>query len=844
MQSGHGHFVHLAYDTTPVHVISELRPSVWVRADRPGIQFLVRVVFPHVANPRTGKPVTRLLTGPTYTQQGSWQQLRIDDLPKLVQSAVHPMRRQLGSHIDVREPYLDRLVLNLYAGAGTTGIAIDDLDLPSAVAVGNATETADRAAQKPDPAESPARRRVELAGNVLQVDGQPFFPRMVEYQGESLNFLKGLGFNVVRLGGAPSDALLEEAKRAEMWLVCPPPVLKDEPAADAQDPPLVFDARYEPVLAWHFGQGLTTRNLEAVRRWVEQVRRADEDAARPLVCDPADDLAQYCRTINFGGILMLHRYLLGTSFEMADFGTWLRTRPRLGLAGMPVWATIETQYSRELSEQISLLSSGRAPEPAASLEQLQLMVQAALAAGVRGLCFSSRSPLDAQDPATRARAMMLALINMELHAIRSWIAVGSVTPEIKAANTEGVNPGITGGVLQAGHARLLLPLWTGTGAQYVPDQLAGNLITFVVPGAPEDNTVYEVTVGGLRSLDRKRSVGGMHVVDDEFGPTSLVLLTNGIAVSAMNSGLPGAGQRAAQLERDLTAYRLARVQEIDRQLARVADRVLEAPGWFEQARSELAEAGKNLAQRDWLATCILVRRALRPLRLIERGHWEKAIASLGSPAASPLVASFDELPYHWLLARELESLGRSRSVLAQGDLENLPAVWKAGWRLYKHAQTGVKTMGEITKEQHYTGGASLHLTVSPVDPDVRPLMLESPALWVTTPAIKAVAGQRFRIHGWVKVPKAIEASLDGLMILDSLSREPLAERIGKTEGWKEFTLYRAAPASGPWRLIIALTGVGEAWIDGVTIELLRSPAPMRGLSRAQRTVPAAHREAR
>jgi hypothetical protein len=84
------------------------------------------------------------------------------------------------------------------------------------------------------------------------------------------------------------------------------------------------------------------------------------------------------------------------------------------------------------------------------------------------------------------------------------------------------------------------------------------------------------------------------------------------------------------------------------------------------------------------------------------------------------------------------------------------------------------------------------------------------------------------------VPKAIEASLDGLMIFDSLAREPLAERIGQTEGWKEFTLYRAAPASGPWRLTIALTGLGDAWVDGLTVETLRTPQPTRALSRTDR----------
>ncbi len=839
-----GSYVYLGLDITPCHPIAEFQPSIWLRANRAGIRFLARVVFPRTADPQTGKPLSQLVGTATYTQTGTWQQLRIDDLPKLVVSAVHPLRAQFGRHVDGREAYVDRLLLNVYCGPGVTKLAIDDLELPHLVPLENVP-------RRPSPAvstEVTKRPRVELVGSVLQVDGSPFFPRLVEYQGESLTFLQKLGFNGVQLAKTPDDALLDEARQTGMWLVCPPPALAEDEAEVADDWRAKFAERYRGVLAWHLGQGLTARDLEAMRGWVEKVHRADEQTARPLVCDPADKLEQYGRLLGSSGILMMHRYLLGTTFELADFSTWLHTRPRLGMPGMPVWATIETQHSRQLGEQVSLLSAGQAPELVADYEQIRLMVQAALVAGVRGLSFASRLPLDGQDPATRLRAMTLSLVNLELDLIQPWVAAGNPTAtisaaQITAANPAGENPGITGAILKAHQARLLLPMWAGTGAQYVPDQLAGNQITFAVPAAPEDNTASELTVGGLRPLDKKRRVGGLHVTLIEFGPTSMVLLSNGIAVGTMNRQLPTVAAGAAQLQRDLAAHKLTYVTEIDRQLARLADRVLDAPRLFALARNDFTEAERALAQHDWLTACLASQRVARPLRLIERSHWEKAIASLGSPAASPLVATFGVVPYHWLLVRELENRVRSRSILKQGDMETQKEVWMAGWRLYKHGQTGIRGMGEFSKE-HYSGKASLHLTVAAVDPDAPPSLLETPPLWLSSPDLPADAGQWFRIHGWVKVPKAVTASLDGLMIFDSLGGEPLAERIGKTEGWKEFTLYRAAPTSGPWRLIIALTGVGEAWIDGLTVETLKRPVTP-SLSRGGRlpmTLPRAGRK--
>lgn len=826
LSAGNGRSIHLALEIPPARIIAEFRPSVWVRGNRPGMQLLARVVFPRTADEK-GKPLVRLLAGTRYQQQATWQQLRLEQLPKLVEQVVRPMRAQYGSHIDVHEAYIDRLVLNVYSGPGLTQLAIDDLELPHLVSA--AVETA-RPAAAPAASAAPARRRVELIGSILLVDGHPFFPRMIDYQGESLNFLKLLGFNVVRLATTPPDAFLAEARRAGLWLVCPPPPIPKD------DEPAPFDSRYEPVLAWYLGQGVTARELDAMREWVERIRRADEDANRPLVCDPADEIAQYARLLGSEGILALRRYVLGTTFELSDYTAWLRMRPRLGIPGVPVWAAIETQYSQEHSDQATLLSAGRAPEPAANYEQIRLLTQAALTAGVRGLWFSSRSPLDAQDPATRLRATILALVNLELELIHDWGAAGTITSGISAANVAGENPGITGATIQASHSRLLLPLWAGTGAQYVPDQLAGNAITFVVAGAPEDHSVYELTAGGLRSLDRKRLVGGVHVKQNEFGVTSMILLTDQVAVGATTRRLREAGPRAAQLERDLAVYKFNYVTEVDGQLARLADRVLDSPRFFSLARNDLDEAERNLAAHDWVATCLSAQRAMRPLRLIERGHWEKAVASLGSPAASPLVASFGEIPYHWLLARELEQLGRSRTLLEQGDLETVGAAFKAGWRLFKHGQQGLKAMCHIEPDEHYSGAASLHLSVKPLDSESPPLLVETPPLWITTPAISAETGQRFRIHGWVKVPAPIEASLDGLMIFDSLGREPLADRIGKTEGWKEFTLYRAATASGPWCLTIALTGIGDAWVDGLTIETLRPSRPTRALSRTERTL--------
>jgi hypothetical protein len=74
------------------------------------------------------------------------------------------------------------------------------------------------------------------------------------------------------------------------------------------------------------------------------------------------------------------------------------------------------------------------------------------------------------------------------------------------------------------------------------------------------------------------------------------------------------------------------------------------------------------------------------------------------------------------------------------------------------------------------------------------------------------------------VSSPITGSVDGLMIYDSLGGEALAERIGKTVGWKQFALYRVAPQTGVMNVTFALSGLGEAWIDDVAVQILDAPA--------------------
>jgi hypothetical protein len=101
-------------------------------------------------------------------------------------------------------------------------------------------------------------------------------------------------------------------------------------------------------------------------------------------------------------------------------------------------------------------------------------------------------------------------------------------------------------------------------------------------------------------------------------------------------------------------------------------------------------------------------------------------------------------------------------------------------------------------------------------------LVESPPVWITTPTLSLARGQIVCIRGKVRVPSPIRGSVDGLMIVDSLGGEALAERFGQTDGWREFKIYRVASEDDEFNLTFALTGLGEALIDDVSVQLVTS----------------------
>lgn len=833
ISAGQGTFIRYDYPVAAARVIDELRPSLWINSDRAGLRLMAWVVLPRTRDPGTGQPFGVWVRGTSYTEVGNWQRLVVDTQVTLQQQVSILRSSHPGLEVDEREAYLDRLVLNVYSGPGLCHVWIDDLEIEGLYTEGAKSASARGAksvarSSSPDGVGSiyretgltsgdpPGIGSRSLEGSVFVANGRPFVPAVIEYNGEPFEWLQELGFNTIQLPQPPTEEQLRAAERLGMWLVAPPPQAL---AAGAVEP------AFDRVLAWDLGRDLGPGDIEVTRQWVEQIRQRDPQ--HPFVGHVAAGLWEYSSLMD---VLILERNTAGSSCEMGTYVEWLHERQRLARFGRLFWATVETQPSRSVVEQLVALRSvhrtpvgGTEPDGAATAteglpshdpDQIRLAAHSALAAGVRGLCFKSYSRLDSTDPATRRRALALRLINSELALVEPWIAAGRVVDEV-ATTTRDTRVVI----MQAERSRLATILHAPARQQFVHAPFDADSVPFDVLGIPITDRIYQITGAGPRELRRRP---GLRVVVEGPDPVSWVLMTDSERPwSHVAQQLATRGRELVSLRYELDREALDQTQAIDQWLnARTTGASRPDGTSLSTAAAELQHAKRLLDAGDLDAAHRRLQTLERQVARVRRNRWEQAIVGFSSPVASPCCTSFESLPLHVALSERVRTSAWSYNLLAAGDFENLPQMQQAGWQQDLADVPHIQASAELSLADPRAGRSSLRLQAQPADPKSPPSVVEISPLRIESAPVPVRAGQLVRIRGWVKVPQPLAGSRDGLLIYDNQAGLPLAHREQHAPEWREFGLYRAVTQPGPLIVTFELTGLGEVWLDDVTVSLI------------------------
>jgi hypothetical protein len=153
----------------------------------------------------------------------------------------------------------------------------------------------------------------------------------------------------------------------------------------------------------------------------------------------------------------------------------------------------------------------------------------------------------------------------------------------------------------------------------------------------------------------------------------------------------------------------------------------------------------------------------------------------------------------------------------------------AGWKHFRPRQDNITTAVDLSPQVAHAGQGGLRLKAVATLEDNKPTAVESSTMWVVSPPMRVEAGQLLEIQGWVRIAQPITGSVDGLLIVDSLTGPSLAQRVTQPGDWRPFTIYRGVPRSGTMTISFALGGLGEAWLDDVLVRTVARPgqAPLQ-----------------
>ena len=199
-------------------MLGETRLSAWVSCNRPGAQLAATVVLPRAIDPETGEPRRLLIRSNKNGRGGDWEQLDFSELAKELPAQARVARAHFGGAMDERGAYVSQLVILAPGGPGNTDLWVDQIAMYGVLNVGgNAPGSAPNGVVSASPI-TPAAFETAAANAtpaVAALSGKPpAVPRIIQWQGEPLEFLQKLGFDAVWMGRPPIDSEIADGAAA------------------------------------------------------------------------------------------------------------------------------------------------------------------------------------------------------------------------------------------------------------------------------------------------------------------------------------------------------------------------------------------------------------------------------------------------------------------------------------------------------------------------------------------------------------------------------------------------------------------------------------------------------
>ncbi|HMO35305.1 MAG TPA: hypothetical protein PKA06_04615, partial [Gemmatales bacterium] len=818
-----GTHVYYWYRIPKADVIEDMKVSVWMKANRPGMRLAARAVLPKERNPKNlDQPVTLQITGDSYTRTGEWQQLWLRDLRKELAGQALLLQGETNKTVNLDGAYLDQVQINMYSGPGEHLIWIDDLEINPVVLLNKDSSSNTPVSIAP---KTTIRPTVELTRNKLVVNKQNFFMRGIRSNdATSMKALREMGFNTLWIDSKTPEATVTSALKEGFWLVPeirPPMVGIAKLTSVSLRHEMERFPQTDQILAWQISSdsGLTSE----VSDIVDKSLRGSRTHGQLYSASVWNGYRQYSQHLNLIGV---HRWPLMTTLNPMEYRDWLVGRTRLAQPDTYFWTWVQTHVPQStrsiLNPPEKTIDFGDiGPNPG----QIKLLAFLALSAGYRGLGFWAEDSLN-EEHLGKARKLELGLLNHQFSLLEHFLATAQDMQWIKTRD-----PRIHCAVLRCEGGILALPIWTAPSNQFVMGACHIKHLQLIIPGLPIDTQVYEVVPGDIRALHHRRAAGGIEVHIPEFSiATALLCTSDANLIGRLQQKAQHSARQVAQWAYDATREELHSVEKVHEQLKQQGlDRPYDLQ-LRESAYKNLQEAFQAFSKGNLSDHRLSLEFSMRSgvaIRQWMRNHWDYTVKGLSSPVSSPYTLNYYTLPiyYQWLQKTNQSQL--TGNYLHDGNCETSAGALPGGWSLKKDTMDEVELLEARVPESPHEGNQCWKLSIQPKYVSYIPEALERTYLVVNTPAITLAPGSTVKLSGWFRIPQTIQASSDGLLIYDSAGTEALGIRLHYVPQWKKFEIYRQVPASGNISMSIALTGLGTVYFDDLRIEGIESRSPGR-----------------
>lgn len=810
---GQGAYTYLLYPIQPCAVIPDLRASMRIRSAQSGLRLGFRIVFPNSTDPATQDPLVEVVLGSPCEGGGSWSTSVVQNVMNEFDKRVRFLRVKYGPDINLRDPYVDAVILSITSLPGTIRLQVDDLEVEGMVEpllAGLQDVTVGNAIEPPLPS-------IEEQLRTLQAS----VPRWIQHQGESLDFLQELGFNAI-ITSRPSDTLvIEQAMRTGMGVIAPPPDLVPAESL-AKD--------YRHVQGWLLGMALDQTHIEQTRTSVSRLTRFPQSLARPMIGEAMEMYGSYSRLTDWLAVPMTLPTRVRSSQE-ANVIMQQDLRP-MASRSIPLTSIVTQMPSDWIAQkEMAYRSIGTETTNTANYDLLQVRMQIyrSMMQGTRGWVFRSGAPLDSGDVTSIARGHGYAGINNEIELLVPWIRA-SQSAWRPIATDSGQH---TAAVIDTPNSQLALILASGKLDQICCVAPNPERIHVTLPNSGQTRSVFRITNGELEALVPRETPNGLVVaIQRPALVEQIVSVVDPKPVAYLRERLSALTPSFVDSRHKI----LEQVLEIA-QKTLVAQRVPPNDSRWETVRSGQSfhrESIQHLTRGNLPASIRSADQAILVTQSVIRNAWDEGVGQFSAFQSSPLIASPLSLPLHYEFTTLLDGRAWQTIPIPGMPLRDTDQFYTAGWHADRRLTDSVASdcvVGNLGPG----GKPTLMLSARSVQNQPIPSGYAGAAMRVSSPSLNVPLGSMVYIQGLLRIDSPPGESQSGLLVSDSAGGESLGQLISandpSTYEWRRFELVRFVTKPGGIRIHFETRGKVQALISDLGMEMI-VPTPQTEIATA------------